>query len=163
MPIGARVKRGMRRIGHTTALAKIGPKFAPYADRFVHRLSRGRWTMSQLLVPSLVLTTTGRKTGQPRDVPLATVPEPDGTFLVVGSNFGQQHHPAWSGNLLADDHATVSYKRRQIPVTARLLDEDEKAAVWPKLVDMWPAYDTYVERSRRDLRVFRLEPRSAGH
>ena len=152
----------MRRIGHTTTLAKLGPKFAPYADRFVHRISRGRWTMSQLLVPSLVLTTTGRKSGQPRDVPLATVPEPDGTFLVVGSNFGQQHHPAWSGNLLADPVAKVSYKRRDITVTARLLDENEKADVWPRLIEMWPAYDTYVERSRRDLRVFRLVPRESG-
>jgi len=161
MPIRARLKRGMRRIGNTTALAKLGPKFAPQVDRFVHRLSRGRWTMSQWLVPTIVLTTVGRKSGEPRTVPLATVPEDDGSFLVVASNFGQQHHPAWSANLLANPAAKASFRRDEFTVTARLLDDAEKEAVWPRLIAIWPSYDKYVERSGRSLRVFRLVPTSA--
>jgi len=103
-----------------------------------------------------VLTTTGRKSGQPRKTPLATLPV-DGGFLVVGSNFGKEHHPAWTGNLLATPAATVSFKGDAIPVEARLLDADEKKEVWPQLLRIWPTYDRYVERSGRDIRVFKLE------
>jgi hypothetical protein len=51
------------------------------------------------------------------------------------------------------------FRRRTIAVSARLLDLDEKAAVWPRLVAMWPSYDSYVDRSGRELRVFHLTPR----
>ena len=89
---------------------------------------------------------------------MATLPTDDG-FLVVGSNFGKEHHPAWTGNLLAQPEASVSFKGETIPVVARLLDAEEKKAVWPELLRIWPTYDRYVERSGRDLRVFRLERR----
>jgi deazaflavin-dependent oxidoreductase (nitroreductase family) len=74
----------------------------------------------------------------------------------VASNFGRERHPAWSANLLAEPKATASYRGRTFPVTARLLDEDEKKAIWPQLLKMWPNYDRYEERSGRDIRVFRL-------
>jgi deazaflavin-dependent oxidoreductase (nitroreductase family) len=113
--------------------------------------------LSQALLPSLVLTTVGHRSGEPRTVPLATLPDDDG-FIVVGSNFGRPAHPAWTANLLARPEATISYRGRDIPVTAHLLDADEKVAMWPRLVAMWPVFDTYTDRSGRDLRVFRLSP-----
>jgi deazaflavin-dependent oxidoreductase (nitroreductase family) len=110
------------------------------------------------MVPSLVLHTTGAKSGQPRQSTLACLPEDDGWY-VVGSNFGQESHPAWTANLMAHPDAAVSTKEGRTDVRARLLDAEEKAAVWPRLIAVWPTYDRYVERSGRDLRVFRLDPR----
>ncbi|MGK4302063.1 nitroreductase family deazaflavin-dependent oxidoreductase, partial [Klebsiella pneumoniae] len=81
-------------------------------------------------------------------------PDGDG-FYLVGSNFGREKHPAWSGNLLKTPRAEVSFKGRDFPVEARLLTDEEKAEVWPRLLEIWPTYDRYVERSGRNLRVFR--------
>jgi deazaflavin-dependent oxidoreductase (nitroreductase family) len=154
-PIG----RAVQKVAGTRAFAAIGSKVFPPIDRVLNRLTGGRVVLSSRLVPSLVLTTTGRKTGQQRRTPLATLPLDD-DFLVVGSNFGKEHHPAWTANLLADPKASVSFKGQTIPVVARLLDADEKREVWPQLLRIWPTYDRYVERSGRDLRVFRLERQS---
>ena len=161
MRVDSPVGRAVQRVAGSAGFAKVAPKIVPPLDRVIHRLTGGRVVMSAALLPSLVLTTTGRKTGQPRTAPLATLPVDDG-FLVVGSNFGREHHPAWTGNLLANPDATVSFRGKEIPVTAQLLDDDEKAAVWPQLTTLWPTYDRYVERSGRNLRVFRLTPRDTG-
>ncbi|MBV8160940.1 MAG: nitroreductase family deazaflavin-dependent oxidoreductase, partial [Acidimicrobiia bacterium] len=153
----SRIGRAVQKVAKTRAFAATGAKVFPPVDRVLNRLTGGRVVLSASLVPSLVLTTTGRKTGQPRQTPLATRPVEDG-FLVVGSNFGKEHHPAWTANLLANPNATVTYKGETIPVVARLLDPEQKAAVWPDLLRIWPAWTSYTERSGRDLRVFRLEP-----
>ena len=153
------VGRAVQKLATTRAFAATGARILPPIDRVLNRITGGRVVLSASLVPSLVLTTTGRKTGQPRRAPMATLPTDDG-FLVVGSNFGKEHHPAWTANLLAHPEATVTFKGEDIPVVARLLDPDEKADVWPELLKVWPAWTSYTERSGRDLRVFKLEPRS---
>ena len=152
-PVGRLVQSLARRKAFSVVALRVAPK----VDRFLSRASGGRLLMSQLLVTTIMLTTTGAKTGLPRESPLATLPDGD-AFYVVGSNFGTEKHPAWSGNLLKNPRATVTYRGRAIEVVARLLTAEEKAAVWPRLLTVWPTYDTYVERSGRDLRVFRLEP-----
>ena len=144
----------------TRAFAATGGKIFPPIDRALNRITGGRVVLSASLVPSLVLTTTGRKTGQPRRAPMATLPTDDG-FLVVGSNFGKEHHPAWTANLLAEPKAVVTFKGQTIPVVARMLGPDEKAKVWPDLLEIWPAWTSYTERSGRDLRVFKLERQSS--
>ena len=146
----------VRRMAGSAWFAKVAPSFIPRLDRVLHRISRGRLLTSQALVPSIVLTTTGRQSGLPRRVPLACLPEPGGSYVVVGSNFGRDHHPAWTANLLHDPAAEVGDGGRVIAVTARLLTGEERAEVWPRLLEVWPVYDRYVERSGRDLRVFRL-------
>ena len=152
--IGKRVQR----IAATRTFARVAPKVVPRVDRALHRLTRGRVLMSAAMLPTLLLTAIGATSGLPRTVPIATLPEPDGSFLVVGSNFGRENHPAWTNNLLAHPRATVAFGWRTYTVEARLLDGDERAKVWPKLLAMWPNYDKYAERSERDLRVFRLTP-----
>jgi deazaflavin-dependent oxidoreductase (nitroreductase family) len=137
---------------------RVGPKIVPHVDRVLHRVTGGKVIMSAGLLPSLVLTTTGAKTGQRRTTPLAT--KPDGaSWYVVGSNFGREKHPAWTANLMAHPDVSISFKGKEIPVRAHQLTAEEKAETWPKLVKFWPNYDVYVERSGRDLRVFRLDPR----
>jgi deazaflavin-dependent oxidoreductase (nitroreductase family) len=79
-------------------------------------------------------------------------------WVVVGSNWGQQHHPAWTANLLAHPDATVTLDGTDHPVRGRLLEGAERSRVWPRILLAWPAYKTYEERSGRELRIFRLEP-----
>jgi deazaflavin-dependent oxidoreductase (nitroreductase family) len=150
--------RIVQRMAGARWFGRVAPQVVPPVDRALHRLSGGRFLLSQRLVPTLVLTTTGRRSGEARESPLACLAEPGGTFVVVGSNFGQAQHPAWTANLIAEPRATVTWERRRIDVRAELLDDAAKAAIWPELVRIWPTYDTYVERSGRNLRVFRLRP-----
>lgn len=148
----------IHRIAGSETFLRIAPKFVPKLDRAVYRLTKGRRIMSQGLVPTLVLFTTGARSGLQRETPLACLPG-DGGWYVVGSNYGQATHPAWTANLLAHPDAAVAFEGQRLDVTARLLDAGEKRAVWPRLTAAWPNYDRYVERSGgRDLRVFFLEP-----
>jgi deazaflavin-dependent oxidoreductase (nitroreductase family) len=145
-------------VAASSGFRAVGPKVVPPLDRLLSRLTGGRVVLSGAMVPSLVLETTGAKSGQRRTTPLACLPEDGGSFLVVGSNFGQEKHPAWTANLKAHPEATVTFRGRTTPVTATLLDAEEKAEVWPRLTAVWPNYDRYTEVSGRDLRVFRLVP-----
>jgi deazaflavin-dependent oxidoreductase (nitroreductase family) len=147
-----------RRLASAPWFARIGPRVVPPLDRALHRISGGRLLLPQLVLPSMVLTTTGSRTGLPRQTPLICMPEDDGSFVIVGSNFGRDGHPAWTGNLLRQAKAEVSYRGRTIPVTAELLEGADRAEVWPRLIQVWSVYDTYVERAGRKLRVFRLTP-----
>jgi deazaflavin-dependent oxidoreductase (nitroreductase family) len=142
----------------TRAFALVGPKIVPRMDRAVHRLSGGRLLMSRSLVPTLLLITIGHRTGHQRRAPMTCLPEPDGSFLVVGSNWGRATHPHWSISLLRRPQAIVSYRSYRIPVVARMLEGAERAEAWPRLLQVWPVYDRYTRRSGRRLRVFRLEP-----
>jgi deazaflavin-dependent oxidoreductase (nitroreductase family) len=152
-PIG----RLVQWVAGNPTFARVAPGVVPRLDRLTHRVTGGRFMLTDRgLVPMLVLTATGAKSGQPREVPLACLPDGDG-FYVVGSNFGRRDHPAWTANLLAHPDAEVSHAGRRFPVRARLLDAEEKAELWARITEMWPSYDVYTERSGRDLRVFRLE------
>ena len=157
-PPRSRQEAVIQRVSSTRTFARIAPHLLPRIDRAVHRLSGGRVMISQYLLPSLFLTTTGRRSGMPRTTPLACLPELDGGVLVIGSNFGQAAHPAWTGNLLAAPDAVVERRGRTTSVTARLLEGPERAAAWAALLRMWPPYATYQARVERELRIFRLEP-----
>jgi deazaflavin-dependent oxidoreductase (nitroreductase family) len=154
----SRLTAVLQRLGHRRWFAALGRRFVP-VDHWLFRRSEGRWTvLGRGELPCLLLTTTGRRSGEPRTTPLLYAPDGDG-YVVVGSNWGQQHHPAWSGNLLANPEATVAVGADTIPVRAALATGAERERLWAMLVTLWPAYDTYVERAGgRGLRVFRLEP-----
>ena len=147
-----------QKISGASWFAKVGPKIVPRLDRALHKLSGGRFLMGQSLVPSMLLTTTGALSGEPRQAPLACMPEADGGWIVVGSNFGREKHPAWTANLIKNPQAQVSFRGKSTPVTAHLLEGSDREEIWPQLMKVWPVYDKYVERSGRELRVFRLTP-----
>jgi deazaflavin-dependent oxidoreductase (nitroreductase family) len=132
-------------------------------DRFCYGRSGGRFSLlhfgrrAEPALQTLLLTTRGRKTGQPRTTPVLYL-EDDGRLVVVGSNFGQGHHPAWSANLLADSHASVQIRERRQEVKARLASDQEKGVLWPRLLELYPPWQAYRERTDRDFRAFFLDP-----
>lgn len=156
MRIDGRVGRAVVKVSGSSLFARIGPPIVTPIDKAVHRLTGGRRMFSKGLLDTLILTTTGAKSGRPRTVPLACFPDGDVIYL-VGSNFGRAQHPAWTANLLATPSARVSLDGQEFDVRAQLLDAGEKAKVWPMLTAAWPNYNVYADRSGRDLRVFRLE------
>ncbi|MDX1620167.1 MAG: nitroreductase/quinone reductase family protein, partial [Nitriliruptorales bacterium] len=132
---------------------------APAIDRFVARLTNGEHTVSKLLLPTLILTTIGRRSGLAREHPLVYL-EDAGDFVVVGSNWGQEHHPAWTHNLLANPDATVTIDGATTPVRGRQVTGEEGEQLFQRFVDMAPNYGNYGDWSGgRDTRVFRLTPR----
>jgi deazaflavin-dependent oxidoreductase (nitroreductase family) len=127
-------------------------------DRKLLVRSRGRFTLlGPIGAPSLLLTTTGAKSGLARTSPLLYWREA-GSVHVVGSNFGQAHHPAWTTNLLADPRATVTIGGKDVPVVATLLTGAERDRVYDAFVELASTYDAYRSRTDRDIRVFRLTP-----
>ena len=149
--------RAVQRISSSPRFAPVASRVLPPIDRTLTKLTRGKFVLTSLLMPSLVLTHTGAKSGLQRVTPLACLPDGPGAWYVVASNFGQKNHPLWSGNLIKTPTAKVTYEGRTYDVVARLLNAQEKAAAWKRLTKVWPAYDAYVELSGgRDIRVFRL-------
>ncbi|MEV6607000.1 nitroreductase family deazaflavin-dependent oxidoreductase [Kutzneria sp. NPDC051319] len=153
------IRRLFQGFGKTRAYAAIGRVLAPM-DRALLRATNGKVGVGTALgVRTLLLTTTGRQSGVARQVPLVYVRHGKG-FLVVGSNWGGEQHPAWTGNLLTDADATAAIGGRTVPVRGRLLDGDERERAWLDVVAYWPAYDTYKSRAgHREIRLFLLEPR----
>lgn len=152
--------RLIRRVSSTRLFAKVAPHFIPAVDKAVHRLTRGRVLLSARMLPGVVLTAKGARTGEPRTTPLACMPERDGaSWLLIGSNFGRPGHPAWTANLLRNPDASVSWKGRDIAVRARLLTGEERAAAWRAALEFWPPYAAYQARIEREIRLFRLERR----
>jgi deazaflavin-dependent oxidoreductase (nitroreductase family) len=156
----SRLSDTVRWLGHQRWFAAAGRRFVPI-DRWLLRHDGGRWASlaRRGVPPSLLLTTTGRRSGQPRTQPLLYVVDGD-SWVVIGSNWGQAHHPAWTVNLLANPDATVTLDGAAIPVRGVHATGPEHDRLWELLVDTWPAYRTYEERAGgRELRIFRLERR----
>ncbi|MEU5612383.1 nitroreductase family deazaflavin-dependent oxidoreductase [Streptomyces sparsogenes] len=156
---GARPRYGVRliqRVSSGRAFAKVAPHIVPALDRAVHRLTRGKVLLSARMLPGVILTTTGAKSGLPRRTPLACMPEGDDTWLLIGSNFGRPGHPAWTANLLAHPDAEISWKGRDIAVRARLLEGEEREEAWAAALRFWPPYAAYQARVERRIRLFRV-------
>ena len=157
MPVGLRL---MQKVSSTRTFAKIAPHFIPAMDRTVHRLTRGKVMLSAQMLPGVILTVRGAKSGIPRTTQLACMPEASGaTWILIGSNFGRPGHPAWTANLLAHPDAEVSWRGETIPVRAELLTGEERAAAWKAVLGFWPPYATYQARVEREIRLFRLTRR----
>ena len=153
-----RVSEIVVRLGHLRWFAAAG-KFLMPLDRRLIRVTKGRFSVTgwRTAPPTLLLTTRGRRSGQLRERPLLYARDGD-AYVVLGSNWGQAQHPAWSGNLLADPAATVVVDGETVAVRAVPLEGAERDRVWPLLLRVWPAYRAYDARAGRTLRVFRLEP-----
>ena len=132
-------------------------RFMEPIDPIIYRLTGGRATTAgPVVIPQLLLTTTGRKSGQPRTVQLAYT-DIDGKIHLVASNFGGQKHPGWSYNLGANQNAEIQLGARTFTATATLLSDQEKERVWPALVANIPNYNVYKTRTDRNIKVYRID------
>jgi deazaflavin-dependent oxidoreductase (nitroreductase family) len=102
--------------------------------------------------PFMLLTTTGRRSGQPRTVPLLCIRDRD-RFLAIASFGGDDRHPQWFKNLLANPEATIELGGETIPVRATVATPDEKKALWPKVLAAYKGYANYQRRTSRDIPV----------
>ncbi len=104
----------------------------------------------------LILTTTGRKSGQKRSTPLI-YQRHDGAYLVVASKGGAPDPPAWCINLEADRDVEVQVGAERFAARARTASAAEKPAMWKTMTAAWPAYDDYQRKTERDIPVVVLE------
>lgn len=130
-------------------------------NRVVYRASGGRFgnKMPGSGAPVILVHTTGAKSGKRRVQPLIGLDD-DGRWLIVASKGGTNKHPAWYHNLKANPETEIEVGRKRIPVKARIVDEPERAELWPKLVEIYPPYAEYQEfAGERRIPVLSLDPR----
>jgi len=155
-PLVSALRRPIAPLTRTRLFRRSAPHWLPPCERVLARVSGGRLQVSGLLVPSLVLHSTGARSGVVRDSVLMYTPEPGGTAVVAGTSFGRELHPGWSYNLLAHPDAEVSVRGRRFPVRATLIEDAEREATWAHLQRQWPGYRAYERESGRTVRLFRL-------
>ena len=107
--------------------------------------------------PTLLLTTTGRHSGEARTSALIFGRDGD-NYLIVGSVGGSPRHPAWYFNLEADPHASIQVRGDHVDVVAHTAGPDEKPRLWKIMNDVWPNYDVYQSRTEREIPVVVLTP-----
>jgi deazaflavin-dependent oxidoreductase (nitroreductase family) len=108
-------------------------------------------------VATLLLTATGRRTGQKRTSALIFGRDAD-DFLVVASMGGAPSHPLWYLNLRANPQADIQVKAETFSVAARTASAAEKPRLWKIVTDVWPNYDVYQSRTDREIPVVVLSP-----
>jgi deazaflavin-dependent oxidoreductase (nitroreductase family) len=106
----------------------------------------------------LLLTTTGRKTGQPHTTPLIHRTDGD-RFVIIASKGGAPDDPAWFKNLQADANVSIQVKADEFGVTATAAEGEERERLWKLLVDVWPDYDSYQAKTERQIPVVVLTRR----
>lgn len=121
-------------------------------------LQDGEKGHDKLGVPALLLTTTGKKSGQPLVLPLFYVQD-NGNYVVIASKAGAPEHPAWYTNLVANPNVQVQVRNNKFEAVARTASEEEKPALWEQMAKIWPAYNEYQEKTERPIPVVILQPR----
>ena len=154
----------MQALGSSRPGAWTFARLLPPIDRLLERTTGGRRSAPGLLagLPVVMVTTTGRRSGQRRTTPLISVPVGDDLAL-LGTNFGGPSTPAWVFNLEADPRATVAYEGRAIEAVARPATEEERAVVWAGSEGVYGGYAKYRTRVQdREIRIFVLETASSS-
>jgi deazaflavin-dependent oxidoreductase (nitroreductase family) len=124
----------------------------------VYRLTRGRVGNKVGNAPVLLLTTTGRRSGQQRTAPVVFMHDGD-NIVVIGSNAGN-HEPAWSFNLKANPDAQIEIGPKRNQVRARLTGGEERERLWHAMNALYEGFEAYKAKAgREDIPVFALEPR----
>jgi F420H(2)-dependent quinone reductase len=108
-------------------------------------------------IPVALLTTTGRKSGQPRISPLYFLRDGD-RVVVAASRGGSDRNPMWYGNLKANPKVQVQIKSEVLDLNARDANEEERARYWPQLVQMYPTYEDYQSWTDRVIPLVVCEP-----
>jgi deazaflavin-dependent oxidoreductase (nitroreductase family) len=155
-------QRAVRRTASTAPAAWALARGLPLIDRPLARIGvprLQRFISAAAGLPMVVLTTTGARSGQPRTLPLLSVPLGDGELMLVGSNFGQDRNPAWVHNLRAHPDCTVDLAGVTGAYVAREVSGAERERVWDAGVALYPGWAAYARRTARAaIPVFVLTP-----
>ena len=134
----------------------IAIQLAARLDPVLYKLTGGKLTtVGPQVIPQLVLTSVGRKSGQKRSVQLGFT-EDGLDYLIVASNFGGKNHPGWSYNLDANPKAEIQVGANAKNVVASRLSDDEKDDLWPRIAATIPQMKSYRVRTDRNIKVYRL-------
>lgn len=106
----------------------------------------------------LLLTTEGRRSGEPRTTPLIHCTD-GGRWIVVASKGGAPANPSWFENLMANPEATIQVLGEEVPVLASTAEGEERSRLWSLMTQVWPAYDEYQARTDREIPVVVLSRR----
>lgn len=155
------VRSAVAPLTRTRLFRAIAPAALPPVERLLERISRGRVQVSSLLVPSLVLHSTGARSGLPRKTRLMYTPDGRGSAIVAGTSFARARHPAWTNNLLTHPDAVIVVRGRRLPVRASLIGPAGRETAWERVERQWPGYRGYERDSGRIVRMFLLRPVSA--
>jgi deazaflavin-dependent oxidoreductase (nitroreductase family) len=145
----------VRQLGRTRAFAWVASRVLPPVDlRF-----RGHpLAVMGTDFPLCYLTVRGRRSGELRTVPLLHVRDGDRVVLIA-SNWGRRHHPAWALNLEAAGGATIdALGGEPRAMTSRRATADEFERYWADALRFWPGYEGYRQRAGREIRMFVLDP-----
>jgi deazaflavin-dependent oxidoreductase (nitroreductase family) len=136
----------------------VAIKWMSRAQTFIYKKSGGRFADKFLRGTAVgILTTTGRKTGERRDVPLLFLRE-GGRVILVASSGGREKNPPWYLNLKANPDITFQIKGEVLTLTARDADEAERAEYWPKLDAMYSDFENYRSFTDRVIPIVICDP-----
>jgi deazaflavin-dependent oxidoreductase (nitroreductase family) len=140
--------RAMRTFAATKVGVALLRPTANRLDQLITKITGGRRSFAGTVtgVPTVILTTKGAKSGEPRTVAVYGIPHPDGLALIA-SNWGGAKHPAWYHNLKTNPEATVSVDGDTWHATARPATPRERDEIWAKGVEMYPGWAKYEVRA----------------
>jgi deazaflavin-dependent oxidoreductase (nitroreductase family) len=124
---------------------------------FLYNVSGGRIGGKMGKMPVLLLTTTGRKTGKQRTLPLIYIME-GSAYVITASAGGADRHPGWFFNIRSNPQVVIRVKDTQIKVTAEITGPEKKSELWARLVAVAPNFAGYQKRTSRDIPMVILHP-----
>jgi F420H(2)-dependent quinone reductase len=141
--------------------ARLALKLGSGAHAGVYRATGGKLFGRMGKSPILRLNTVGRKTGRKRTSPLLYFMDGE-DFVIIASKGGAPTHPAWYLNLKANPDATVEVGDREVRVRAEEVDSEENVRLWQKMIEMYPTYDDYQTKTKREIPLLVLRPVEGG-
>lgn len=142
-------------------ISALGTDFSLFGEEHirVYRETDGEVGYDWNGVPILLVTTTGRKSGEPRTIPIIFRQVGD-VYVIIASNGGSPTHPGWFLNIEADPNVEVQIKGEIFAATAREAEGEERERLWLEANAGWPKYDSYQERTSRRIPVVVIERRA---
>ena len=134
-------------------------KFMNIAHKSLLKVSFGKFGWNAAGMPVIELTTTGRKSGEPRTVMLTSPLQEGDTFVIVASKGGEDTHPAWYLNLRDKPDVTVTMQGVTRPMAARVANAEERTRMWPLVTAKYKNYAGYQTKTEREIPLVVLTPR----
>jgi len=124
---------------------------------FLYRVTSGAIGGQMAGLKVLLLTTTGRKTGQPRTAPLGYFKH-GSSFVIIASNAGAERNPAWFYNLKSNPQVTIQVGNQRLRAKAEQVNSEQRTQLWEELVKMAPRYGKYAQSTKREIPLILLQP-----